>query len=119
MVPEGSDEHPAELLNQTGAGVIGTPDDLIEFIEHLAEQSGGGFGTFLVQAHEWTDPHATHRSYELIAQHVMPHFDGSAQRPTASRDWVAENRPQFMGAAGGAIMAAIAKHHDEQAAKNG
>ncbi|MCB1006346.1 MAG: LLM class flavin-dependent oxidoreductase [Acidimicrobiales bacterium] len=119
MVPEGSDEHPAELLNQTGAGVIGTPDDLIEFIEHLAEQSGGGFGTFLVQAHEWADPHATHRSYELIAQHVMPHFDGSAQRPTASRDWVAENRPQFMGAAGGAIMAAIAKHHDEQAAKNG
>ena len=119
MVPEGSDEHPAELLNQTGAGVIGTPDDLIEFIEHLAEQSGGGFGTFLVQAHEWADPRATHRSYELIAQHVMPHFDGSAQRPTASRDWVAENRPQFMGAAGGAIMAAIAKHHDEQAAKNG
>ncbi len=119
MVPEGSDEHPAELLNQTGAGVIGTPDDLIEFIEHLAEQSGGGFGTFLVQAHEWADPRATHRSYELIAQHVMPHFDGSAQRPTASRDWVAENRPQFMGAAGGAIMAAIAKHHEEQAAKNG
>ena len=115
MVPEGTDEHPADLLNQTGAGVIGTPDDLIAFIEHLVEQSGGGFGTFLVQAHEWADPVATHRSYELIAQHVMPRFDGSADRPEASRDWVAANRPEYMGAAGGAIMAAIQKHQEEKA----
>jgi limonene 1,2-monooxygenase len=117
MIPEGSDEHPAELLNQTGAGVIGTPDDLIEFIDHLADQSGGGFGTFLIQAHEWADPAATKRSYELIAQHVFARFQGSAKRPQESRDWVAANRPEFMGAAGGAIMAAIQKHHEERAAK--
>jgi limonene 1,2-monooxygenase len=115
MIPEGSDEHPAELMNRTGAGVVGTPDDLIEFIEHLDTQSNGGFGAFLIQAHEWANPVATHRSYELIAQHVFPHFQGSARRPAESRDWVAANRKEFMGAAGGAIMAAFAQHHDEQA----
>lgn len=117
MIPEGSDEHPAELLNQTGAGVIGTPDDLIAFIDHLIDQSEGGFGTFLVQAHEWADPAATKRSYELIAQHVFARFQGSGRRPTESRDWVSSNRQEFMGAAGGAIMAAFQQHHEEQAAK--
>lgn len=116
MIPEGSDEHPAELLNQTGAGVVGTPDDLIAFIDHLVEQSDGGFGTFLLQAHEWADPAATKRSYELIAQHVFPRFQGSGDRPTESRDWVASHRDEYMGAVGGAIMAAFAKHHEEQAA---
>ena len=60
---------------------------------------------------------ATQRSYELIAQHVMPHFQGSARRPAESKAWVSENRPTFMGAAGAAIMTAIAKHGEEQAAK--
>jgi limonene 1,2-monooxygenase len=117
MIPEGSDEHPAELLNRTGAGVVGTPDDLCDFIDHLIEQSNGGFGTFLIQAHEWANPAATNRSYELIAQHVMAKYQQSLDRPLASRDWVAANRPEFMGAAGGAIMAAMQKHNEEKAAK--
>ncbi len=117
MIPEGSDEHPAELLNRTGAGVIGTPDDLCDFIDNLMEQSDGGFGTFLIQAHEWANPTATNRSYELVAQHVMAKYQGSAQRPQESRDWVAANRKEFMGAAGGAIMSAMQKHNEEKAAK--
>ena len=100
-----------------GAGVVGTPDDCIEMIETLIEQSNGGFGTLLVQAHEWANPEATHRSYELLAQKVLPHFQGSSRRPAESKDWVAENRPTFIGAAGSAIMSAIAKHGEEQAAK--
>jgi len=35
-------------------------------------------------AHNWADPRATQRSYELIARHVMPHFPG----PRASRPWM-------------------------------
>ena len=31
------------------------------------------------------------------------------------RDWVAENRPQFIGAATGAVMTAIQKHGEEKA----
>jgi limonene 1,2-monooxygenase len=117
MVPEG-DEHPAELLNRMGMGIIGTPDDLCDFIDHLVEQSGGGFGTFLIQAHEWANPEATKRSYELVAQHVMARFQGSGQRPTDSMQWVMGRRPEMMGAAGGAIMAAIQQHAEEKAAKH-
>jgi limonene 1,2-monooxygenase len=117
MIPEGADGHPADLLNATGAGVVGSPDDLIEFIDMLIEQSNGGFGTFLVQAHEWANPEATKRSYELIAQHVMAKYQGSAVRPQESRDWVAANRSEMIGAAGGAIMAQFQKQADEKAAK--
>jgi limonene 1,2-monooxygenase len=117
MIPEGVEGHPADLLNNTGAGVVGSPDDLIEFIDMLVEQSNGGFGTFLVQAHEWANPEATKRSYELIAQHVMPRYQGSAVRPQESRDYVAANRSEMIGAAGGAIMAQFQKQADEKAAK--
>ena len=100
IVPEGPPDDLADQINQMGAGVVGTPDDCIEMIETLVEQSNGGFGTLLVQAHEWANPEATHRSYELLAQKVLPHFQGSSRRPAESKAWVAENRPTFIGAAG-------------------
>ncbi len=117
MVPEGPPDALADQLNRSGAGVVGTPDDAIAFIEHLIAQSNGGFGTFLLQAHEWADKAATHRSYELFARYVLPHFDGSARRPDESKEWVAENRPQMIGAAMGAIGAAIQSHAAEKAEK--
>ena len=117
IVPEGGPDDLADQLNDSGAGVVGTPDDGIELIEQLIEQSNGGFGTLLVQAHEWANPAATHRSYELMAQKVLPHFQGSDRRPAESKIWVSENRPTFLGAAGAAIMGAMAKHSEEQAAK--
>jgi len=117
MIPEGAEDHPAELMNATGAGVVGTPEDLGDFIDHLIEMSNGGFGTFLIQAHEWANPVATQRSYELIAQHLMARFQGSARRPAEQRDWAAANRQEFMGAAGGAIMSQFQKHGEEKAAK--
>ena len=118
VVPEGGPDDLAAQLNASGGGIIGTPDDCIELIETLIAQSNGGFGTLLVQAHEWANPAATNRSYELMAQKVFPHFQGSAKRPTDSKHWVIENRPTFIGAAGAAIMTAIAKHGEEQAAKD-
>jgi limonene 1,2-monooxygenase len=117
MIPEGFTGPPADLINETGAGVVGSPDDLCDFIDHLIEQSNGGFGTFLIQAHEWANPAATQRSYELIAQHVMARYQGSAVRPTESRDWARDNRAEFIGAAGGAIMSAFQQHNEEKAAK--
>jgi limonene 1,2-monooxygenase len=119
MVPEGSPDDLADQMNDSGAGVVGTPDDLIAFIESLDELSNGGFGTFLIQAHEWANPEATRRSYELISQYVMPHFQGSARRPAESKAYVAANRDEFIGAAGGAIMSAIQQHAEEKAAKAG
>ena len=81
IVPEGGPDDLADQVNSMGAGVVGTPDDCIEMIETLIEQSNGGFGTLLVQAHEWANPAATHRSYELLAQKVLPHFQGSVAPP--------------------------------------
>jgi limonene 1,2-monooxygenase len=107
-----------DALNASGIAVIGTVDDAIAQIERLQVQSGG-FGTYLCMGHEWADTAATKHSYELLARYVAPHFQGTSETLTASRDWAAENRPEFIGAAGNAVMSAIAKHHEEKAAKAG
>jgi limonene 1,2-monooxygenase len=108
----------ADAVNASGFAVIGTPDDAIAQIERLAAQSGG-FGTFLTMAQEWADRPAMWRSYELMSRYVFPHFQGSAAGTTASRDWAAENRPEFMGAVTTAIISAIQSHAEEKAAKAG
>jgi limonene 1,2-monooxygenase len=105
-----------DALIASGFAVIGTVDDAIAQVDRLRTQSGG-FGTFLLMGHEWADTAATRHSYELIARYVAPRFQGSADTLTNSRDWAAENRPEFIGAAGNAVMSAIQKHHEEKAAK--
>jgi len=103
-----------DAMNASGLAVIGTPDDAIAQIKRLAEQSQG-FGTYLLMAHEWADRVETLRSYELFARYVMPAFQGSAETLIASRDWAADNRPTFIGAAGAAVFTAIQNHNDERA----
>jgi limonene 1,2-monooxygenase len=115
LAPESEDnEDLVEALNATGFAVIGTPEDAVAQIRRLAEQSGG-FGTYLLMAHDWADREQTLRSYELFAREVMPVFQGSAASLTASRDWAAENRPAFIGAAGAAVMSAVQQHAEEKA----
>ena len=106
-----------DALIASGFAVIGTVEDAIAQIDRLRTQSGG-FGSFLLMGHEWADTAATRHSYELFARYVAPQFQGTAQTLTASRDWAAENRPQFIGAAGNAVMSAIQKHHEEKATKS-
>ena len=106
-----------DALMETGFAVIGTPAMAIAQIERLVEQSGG-FGTYLLMAHEWADRQATLQSYELFAREVVPHFKGTLASLEGSRDWAAENRPEFIGAVGGAIMQAISDHHAEREAKH-
>lgn len=105
-----------DALMETGFAVIGTPDMAAAQIERLVEQSGG-FGTYLLMAHEWADREATRHSYELFAREVAPRFQGTTPSLVASRDWAAENRPEFIGAVGGAIMQAISDHQAEREAK--
>ncbi len=105
-----------DALMETGFAVVGTPEMAIAQIERLVTQSGG-FGTYLLMAHEWADREATLRSYELFAREVVPHFKGTLSSLEDSRDWAAENRPEFIGAVGGAIMQAISDHHAEREAK--
>lgn len=96
----------ADVLVDMGAAVIGTPDDAIAQIEGLLEISGG-FGAFLFLAHNWADREATHRSYELFARYVMPHFQGHLEPLERSRDFAADNRERFMGRAMEAVTKAF------------
>jgi limonene 1,2-monooxygenase len=103
-------------LGAFGVGLIGTPDDLSARIEELLEQSGG-FGSFLVLAHNAASPEATRKSYELIARYVMPRFQHSNANRTASLEWASRNANRFMEAYVGGINAAIKLHADEQGAR--
>jgi limonene 1,2-monooxygenase len=105
-----------DALNASGFAVIGTVEDAVNQVERLRTQSKG-FGTFLLMGHEWADTAATRHSYELMARYVAPEFQGSSRTLTASRDWAADNRPEFIGAAGAAVMSAIEKHQEEKEQK--
>ncbi|TWV57411.1 LLM class flavin-dependent oxidoreductase [Streptomyces misionensis] len=101
--------HPAEMaeaINASGYGVIGTPDDAITQLERLSRQSGG-FGCYLLMTHDWAPPGPTRRSYDLFARYVAPGVRGALAAPRASLEWVAENRPTFMGDAEAAMRAAM------------
>jgi len=73
-------------VNETGLGVIGTPDDAIEQIERLEKQSDGGFGSYLMMDTEWANPVAQQRHYELFARYVKPNFQNVAQGPKRAED---------------------------------
>jgi len=81
----GPKDKAVDQMIEAGSWVVGTPDDLVEFIRGLQERTGG-FGSFLIWGHEWAGPEATRRSYELLARHVMPMFDGSLEGLNASGD---------------------------------
>jgi limonene 1,2-monooxygenase len=102
-----------ERYNEAGGVVIGTPDDAIEYIQGLIDQSGG-FGTFLFLGHDWANPEATYKSYRLFAREVMPHFQGQIAAPRRSHDWATAKRGEIFGRAGQAMMNAITKHVEER-----
>ena len=81
---------------------VGTPDDLIEHILRLDEESGG-FGKILVQATEWATRDQVLHSYELIARYVMPRFQGSVASLVDSNVWTADRRPELAGLATKAV----------------
>ena len=71
--------------------IVGTPDDCIAGIERLQEITGG-FGKFMIRVEDWAPRDKIHRSYELLARYVMPHFQGSVKGIEISRDWASERR---------------------------
>ena len=71
--------------------IVGTPDDCIAGIERLQELTGG-FGKFMIRVEDWAPRDKIHRSYELLARYVMPHFQGSVKGIEISRDWASERR---------------------------
>jgi limonene 1,2-monooxygenase len=82
-------------MADNGSWIIGTPDDCIEAIERLGEQSGG-FGAFLVQTIDWAPREKMLKSYELMARYVMPHFQGSVVSTQASNQWARERQEDLI-----------------------
>jgi len=73
-----------DVINDNGAGVIGTPERAREQVQRMWDQSGG-FGCMLQMGHEWANPAATKRSAELFAAEVMPHCSGSGAADAGRR----------------------------------
>ena len=100
-------------MNATGTGVIGTPEMAIAQIERLQKQSGG-FGTYLTIGADFADWAGTLRSYELIAQYVMPHFKGQTAAPQASYDRIVRADGKFAAATAHAIEKASNEYAAER-----
>lgn len=102
-----------DAVNASGVGVIGTPEMAVEQLQRLHRQSGG-YGTYLLMAHDWADWPSTKKSYELFARYVMPVFQHSTDTLVASRDWTIEHRRTFIGNANAAIRAATDQYRSER-----
>jgi limonene 1,2-monooxygenase len=105
-----------EAFAQLDSAVIGTPDDAIAIIEKLQALTGG-FGCFMLNAHNWANSQATAQSYELIARYVMPHFQQLNRNREASINWVMEKRPELQQRATDAVAQRFAQHEAETAGK--
>jgi len=101
-----------------GRITIGTPDDAVAMIEEFRRQSGG-FGAFLLLAHNCADPVATRKSYELIARYVMPAVNRMNRNRGASLDWAKANSGKFIGAMFQGIGGAIQQYEDERKKRGG
>jgi limonene 1,2-monooxygenase len=101
-------------VNETGLGVIGTPDDAIAQVERLEKQSGG-FGSYLLIHQEWAPHAATLKSYELFASHVKPKFQGSTSRLQQASDYAVSRWAELDKRQGDAIQAATDRHAKERA----
>jgi limonene 1,2-monooxygenase len=102
------DERVDFMLN-SGVFAIGTPDDAIAQIDRLVAQAGG-FGTYLLQAHDLASPEATRHSYELFARHVMPHYQQGIDSRLDSEAFARSIRPEMFKEQKRAVELEIARY---------
>ena len=106
-----------ETVVDGGLGAIGTADDVGAQIERLAKQSNGGFGAYLMMAHEWANPEATKRSFELVARRVMPEFQGQGYSTLNAKERARNARPALAEQSMAAVTMMTEKYQAELAAK--
>ncbi len=107
-----------DFVNDTGLGVIGTPDDACAQIERLVKQSDGGFGCYLQVAQDWAAPAAKFRNYELFARHVAPRFQGQDHSTLDAKARARAARPTLAPRNLAAVEAVTAKYQAELDAKS-
>jgi limonene 1,2-monooxygenase len=101
-----------QALVDSGAAVIGSPDDAAAQLERLKKQSGG-FGCFLIMANDWVERQASLASYELLAKEVFPRFQSSADWAVNSREWCRTDHDSLIGGAMNAVLSEINRYEKE------
>ncbi|TCK25191.1 LLM class flavin-dependent oxidoreductase [Pseudonocardia endophytica] len=101
-------------VNESGVGLIGTPDDAVAMIDTMYKQSNGGFGAYLMMAHEWARPDAVRRHYELFADQVMPKFQRSADRTLAAERYARSRWDELNSKQADALQAATDRYAEER-----
>jgi limonene 1,2-monooxygenase len=119
MAVEGGDaKEMIDFINEAGIGAIGTVEDARAQVQRLWDQSGG-FGCMLLLGHEWANPQATKRSWELIAQHVMPHFQGGevshAQQTLNAKEYAMGKREDYAAQQMQAVATMTERYEKEKA----
>ncbi len=112
-VPGDSVREMIAFVNESGFGAIGTPEMAAAQVERLVGQSNGGFGAYLMLAHEWANPEATRRSYDLVARAVMPRFQGQARATLDAADRARAVRTELADQQSRAVEAMREKYQAE------
>lgn len=68
-----------------------------------------------MMGHEWANPAATARHYELFAEAVAPHFQNRLDRLAASEAKARESRARLYARQGDALQEANDRHAAEKA----
>jgi limonene 1,2-monooxygenase len=119
IIPVGTEPLPDDFdelvdsMNETGRGVIGTPDMAVAQISRLIEKSGG-FGCYLFLGADLADWHATRRHYELVAEAVMPHFTGQLAPVQTAYDKIMGAGTLYVDATLNAQFSSIAAYQAER-----
>lgn len=103
-----------DFINDSGFGAIGTPDMCRAQIDRLWKQSNGGFGAYLMLAHNWANFDATRRSYDLIAREVFPHFQGQHMSTMNAAVRAKKLRPELAEIHAKAVETAQTKYEAEK-----
>jgi limonene 1,2-monooxygenase len=106
-----------DFINEAGIGAIGTVEDARAQVRKLVAQSSGGFGAMLLMGHDWANPEATRRSYELIAQQVFPEFQNQAAGTLAAAERATATRESHAATQMTAVEHMTAKYQKELADK--
>ena len=114
-VPGSNVKEMIAFVNQSGFGAIGTPDVVNAQIDRLCKQSNGGFGAYLMLAHNWANFDATRKSYDLVARHVFPRWQGQMATQAAA-DRARASRPELAAIHSAAVEAATQRYAAEAVA---
>lgn len=115
IVPDGAPASAGYMVEKNIA-LIGTPDDVVEQIDKLWTATGG-FGSYLVLAHNWADWNATKRNYELLARYVIPKINSMNVSRQASYDYVKVNHSRFLEEATAAVQAETDRYARDKATR--